>query len=67
MIVLGGGVAGLGDLLFDTVRQVVKERVGMFPTDDIRIEPSLLGNQAGPLGGVALAARAGLLNELDPA
>jgi glucokinase len=65
MIVLGGGVAGLGDLLFDTVRQVVKERVRMFPTDDIRIEPSLLGDQAGPLGGIALAVRAGLLNELD--
>ncbi|MDX2024034.1 MAG: ROK family protein [Deltaproteobacteria bacterium] len=60
MIVIGGGVAGLGEPLFATVRQVIKERVGMFPTDDIRVEPSLLGDQAGTLGGVALAVRRGL-------
>ena len=64
MIVLGGGVAGLGAILFDTVREVVKQRVHMFPTDDIRVEPSLLGDQAGPLGGIALAVRHGLLQEL---
>ena len=30
----------------------------------IRVEPSLLGDQAGPLGGIALAVRHGLLHEL---
>jgi glucokinase len=55
LVVLGGGVAKLGDVLFDTVRQTVKERVGMFPTDDIRIEPSQLGDKAGVWGGLALA------------
>lgn len=67
MIVLGGGVAGLGDLLFQTVRDVIKDRVGMFPTDDIRVEPSLLGEKAGPLGGIALAARRGLQTKREPA
>ena len=55
LVVLGGGVAEMGDLLFDTVRQVVRERVGMFPVDDVAVEPSLLGGRAGTLGAVALA------------
>ena len=59
LIVLGGGMAAVGDLLFDTVRDVVKRRVGMFPPDDVRIEPSVLGSQAGIYGGIALAVRGG--------
>ena len=56
LIVLGGGVARIGDLLFDTVRETVQQRVGMFPPDTVRIEPSRLGPQAGTWGGLALAA-----------
>ncbi len=59
LIVFGGGVAAIGHLLFDTVRQTVRERVGMFPVDDVRIEPSLLGDKAGIMGGVALAMKGG--------
>ena len=59
LIVFGGGVAAIGPLLFETIRQTVRERVGMFPVDDIRIEPSLLGNRAGIMGGVALAMKGG--------
>ena len=59
MVVLGGSVAGIGTLLFETVRQVVRRRVGMFPTEGVQIEPSLLGDQAGAWGGIALAARGG--------
>ncbi len=59
LIVLGGGVAQIGDLLFDTVRQTVRQRVRMFPTNDIGIKPSLLGNDAGALGGIALAMKGG--------
>ena len=55
LVVLGGSVAGIGPLLFDTVRETVKRRVGMFPPDNVRVEPSLLGNKAGMLGGIALA------------
>jgi glucokinase len=60
LVVLGGGVAQIGDLLFDAVRETVRRRVRMFPVDDIRILPSLLGNRAGMLGGLALAARGGM-------
>jgi glucokinase len=59
LVVLGGGVAELGDALLDPVRQMVRQRVGMFPTDSIRIEKSQLGDRAGILGAVALAALAG--------
>jgi glucokinase len=57
LIVLGGGIAELGDLLLLPVRRVIAERVGMFPPDDVRVERSLLGSAAGSLGAVALAIR----------
>ncbi len=63
LVVLGGGVAAIGPLLFDTVRRTVRERVRMFPTDGVEIKPSLLGEQAGALGGIALAMRGGLLHD----
>ncbi len=59
-VVLCGGVAGIGPLLLDTIRTVVRERVRMIPTDDIEILVSELGDQAGVLGGIALAMRGGL-------
>ena len=59
MVVLVGGVAQIGDLLFDTVRATVKRRVRMFPPDDVAIVPSQLGTRAGMLGGLALAAKGG--------
>ncbi len=59
---LGGGAAAIGDLLFDTVRAIVRPAMGMFPTDGVRIEPSLLGDKAGVLGAVALAIQGGQLS-----
>jgi len=56
LVVLGGSVAGLGELLIDPVRATVRERVRMFPPGDVVIERSLLGDRAGLLGGIALAA-----------
>ncbi len=55
MVVLGGGVAEIGDLLIDHVRDIVRERIGMFPVNDLQIEKSLLGPNAGVMGAVALA------------
>jgi glucokinase len=56
LVVLGGSVAALDDLLLVPVRQTVKERVRMFPVLDVCIERSLLEDKAGLLGGIALAA-----------
>ena len=61
LIVLGGGVALIGDLLFHAVRRTLRERVHMFPTDGIEIKPSQLGENAGTLGGIALAMQGGQL------
>lgn len=55
LIVLGGSVAQIGTVLFDVVKEIVHKRVGMFPPDDVLILPSLLGPNAGALGGIALA------------
>lgn len=56
LVVLGGSVAALDNLLLEPVRRTVKERVRMFPVYDVAIERSLLNDQAGLLGGIALAA-----------
>ena len=61
LIVLGGGVAELGDLLIVPMRETIRRRVGMFPTHDLRIERSVLGDKAGLMGGIALARRGGLV------
>ncbi len=60
LVVLGGGAAAIGELLFEAVRRTVATRVGMIPTDGVRIEPSLLGDKAGVLGAAALAIKRGL-------
>ncbi len=60
LVVLGGSVAEIGPLLFDTVRATVGWRVGMFSAKDIAIVPSRLGNRAGLWGGIALAAGVGI-------
>jgi glucokinase len=59
LVVLGGGVAAIGDLLTDTVRDEIRQRVRMFPPDDVRVERSMLGDKAGIWGGIALAMRRG--------
>lgn len=55
LIVLGGGVAELGDLLIAPVRETIIRRVGMFPADAVRVERSALGDKAGLMGAIALA------------
>ena len=59
LVVLGGGVANMGDLLFKRVRSEVRHRVRMLPPDSVRIEPSDLGSNAGIMGAIALAAGRG--------
>lgn len=63
LVVLGGGVARMGPMLFETVRRTVDERVGMFPPESVRIEPSRLSDQAGTWGGLALARNPGICLE----
>jgi len=59
LVVLSGGMAAIGDLLVDTVRAEMRDRVRMFPADDVRVERSMLEDKAGVWGGIALAMRGG--------
>jgi glucokinase len=54
-VVLGGGVTGAGDLLFEPVRRVVAERAMPWLAEPVRIVPAELGEMAGVLGAVAVA------------
>lgn len=55
MIVVGGAVANLGDLLLDPARQVVKERAFRISAQSVRIVPARLGEEAGVYGAAAFA------------
>jgi glucokinase len=50
VVVLGGGFARAGDLLFDPARRVVAERTLPPARDVVRIVPALLGAEAGLIG-----------------
>jgi glucokinase len=50
IVVLGGGFARAGDLLFEPARRVVAERALSPARDVVRIVPALLGPEAGLIG-----------------
>lgn len=54
LILIGGGVAHIGDLLFDTIRSTVRERAIACMAEDVTIEKAALGDDVGTLGAVAL-------------
>jgi glucokinase len=58
-IVLGGGVAAIGAPLADSISSEMRERISMFPVDEIEVVTTELGPLSGALGGVALARSAG--------
>ena len=55
MIIVGGGMAQMGDLLLNTARQVVKERAFPLSTQAVRIVTAQLGDNAGVLGAAVFA------------
>lgn len=55
-VVLGGGVAAAGEILFDPIRQTVRERVSVVPVDQVEILAAKLGNNAGVVGLASWAA-----------
>jgi len=50
LVVIGGGFARAGDLLFEPARKVVAERALSPARDDVKIVPALLGVEAGLIG-----------------
>lgn len=55
MIIVGGGMSKMGDMLLGPARQVVAERAFQLPAQRVRIVPSRLGDSAALLGAVAFA------------
>jgi glucokinase len=55
MIIVGGGMAQMGDLLLNPARQVVRERAFQLPAQAVRIVPTQLGDNAGVLGAAIFA------------
>ncbi|MDQ3623211.1 MAG: ROK family protein, partial [Verrucomicrobiota bacterium] len=57
-IVIGGGVARAGDLLFGPIRRSVRRRTTALFREHLRIVPASLGNDAGIIGSSVLALEA---------
>jgi glucokinase len=58
LVVIGGGFARAGDLLFEPARKVVAERALVLSRDLVRIVPALLGVEAGLIGASLVAFEA---------
>ncbi len=55
MVILGGSVAQMGDLLFEPVRKMVKEKAFPLMAKSVQIVPARLGNDAGVIGAAVFA------------
>ncbi len=55
MIIVGGGVAQMGDLLLNPARQVVRERAFQLPAQAVHIVPAQLGEDSGLVGAAIFA------------
>ncbi len=56
LIVIGGGVAGAGDLLLATIRQAIYRRSLPLATRDLVVRRSALDGRAGVIGAATMAA-----------
>ena len=54
-VVIGGGIAAAGDILFTPLREAIGVRAGLGFVRRMRVHPSPLGADAGLLGAAALA------------
>jgi glucokinase len=54
MVIIGGGVAAAGEVLFNPLTEVVSKRAMKDLYKDVEIVPALLGNDAGIIGAAAL-------------
>jgi glucokinase len=54
VVILGGGVAAAGEMLFSPVRDEVKRRAMSPGNERVRIVPAAMGNGAGLVGAAAL-------------
>jgi glucokinase len=55
-IIVGGGVAKVGELLLEPIRRTLRERVKVVPVDQVEVVPSQLGENAGVVGAACWTA-----------
>ena len=53
-IIIGGGVAGAGDILFTPLKETLKKRSMKIAGDTVEVVPAQLGNTAGVIGASLL-------------
>jgi glucokinase len=58
VVVVGGGVASAGDLLFNPLRHLIPQFVSMIPAEKINVVPAELGSESGVCGALVLAKKA---------
>ena len=58
-VVIGGGIANAGKVLFDTVRRTVKKRAMSVQSKRVQIVKTRLGNNAGLIGAALLVNKLG--------
>ena len=56
-LIIGGGIAQAGRVLFEPILRTVRARAHMVPASSCRILPSQLGDDAGIIGASVLAAK----------
>ncbi len=54
LVVIGGGVANAGAVLFDPVRAALRDYLGLDFVRGLRVVPAALGGEAGLIGAAAL-------------
>jgi glucokinase len=54
LVVIGGGVANAGPVLFDPLREALSEYLGLSFIASLRVLPAALGGEAGLVGAAAL-------------
>jgi glucokinase len=54
-VVIGGGIANAGDLLFEPIRHAIRDRTQSVFHEQLLIVPAELGTDAGIIGSAALA------------
>jgi glucokinase len=57
-IVIGGGVAKAGRLIFEPLERSIRSRTSRVVHEKLRLLPAMLGNDAGAIGCGALALEA---------
>lgn len=57
IVILGGGVSEAGDVILKPVEEIAKAHAQPFSAKRVRIVPAALGNKAGLIGALCLAAQ----------